>query len=263
MWLLPRKKGRIAVVEMFGTIGSRVRSSDYERILIQVRRSRKYAGLVLDVDSPGGSVMASEYLYGMVRKIAETKPVVAVIRGVGASGGYFISCAAQRIVAGHGALVGSIGVISATPIIEELLGRVGIAMNVRKSGAHKDMGAFWRRPTDEESGKLQTMIDESYARFLSVVANARDLSDERVQGLATGEVYWGPKALELGLIDELGDLERGVELAAELAGVPPRSRQVRLPRSFREKVMGPFAESIVDAAATEVERRLLISSLRY
>ena len=263
MWLLPRKKGRIAVVEMFGTIGSRVRSSDYERILSQVQRSRKFAGMVLDIDSPGGSVTASEYIYGLVRKISEKKPVVAVIRGVGASGGYFIGCAAERIVAGQGALVGSIGVISATPILEELLGRLGVAMSVRKSGAHKDMGAFWRRPTDEESGKIQTMIDESYGRFVSVVANARGLTDERVRGLATGEVYWGPKALELGLVDELGDLERGIELAAELAGVPPRPKQLRLPRTFRERLFGPFAESMVDAAASEVERRLLVSSLRY
>ena len=153
--------------------------------------------------------------------------------------------------------------ISATPVIEELLGRLGVAMSVRKSGPHKDMGAFWRRPTDEESGKIQTMIDESYGRFISVVANARGLSSEAVQGLATGEVFWGPKALELGLVDELGDLERAVEMAAEMAGVPSHSKQMRLPRPFRERLFGPFAESFVDAAASEVERRLMVSSLRY
>ena len=198
MRLLPRRKGRIAVIEMFGTIGGRVRSPEYERLLSRARTSRRFAALVLDIDSPGGAVTTSEYLYGQVARIAEEKPVVASVRGVGASGAYYIGCAATRFVASQGALIGSIGVLSITPILEELLGRLGVAVSVRKSGAYKDMGAFWRQPTDEEIGKMQALIDESYDRFVSVVATSRNLGDEAVRSLATGEVYWAPKALELG-----------------------------------------------------------------
>ena len=262
MALIPKRR-RIAVVELFGTIGGRVRSPEYERILTRVRENRRFGALVLDIDSPGGSVMASDYLYRQVARIAEEKPVVASVRGTGASGSYYIACAASKIVASHGAIIGSIGVLSVTPILEELLSRLGVGINVRKSGAYKDMGAFWRQPTPDETEKLQAIIDESYETFVSVVSKARGLDESTVRGLATGEVFWAPTALQNGLIDEVGDLDRAVDMAAELSGAPAKPAFLRPARSFRERILGPFAETLVDAVATEIERRMMTSSLRY
>ena len=143
MSILPKRQ-KIAVVEMFGTIGGSVKSPPFERIFSRIQKDKRVRALVLDIDSPGGSVPASHYLYGSVAKIAEERPVVASVRGLGASGAFLISCAAHRIVANPSAIVGSIGVISIRPVLRELFERLGIGVNVSKSGALKDMGAFWR-----------------------------------------------------------------------------------------------------------------------
>ena len=262
MSILPRRR-RIAVLELFGTIGGRVRPPVYERMLSSVRKSRGIGALVLDIDSPGGGVSASDYLYRIVARVAEEKPVVASIRGTGASGAYLISCAATRVVASPGALIGSIGVISVRPMLEELMRRVGIGVDVSKSGALKDMGAFWRASTPEEKQKIQALVDESYDTFVSVVAESRGMDEASARSLATGELFWAPKALENGLVDELGDLDRAIDLAAELSGAPRRVVHVRPPRTFRERLFGPLAESLVDSAANEMERRLHLGWMMY
>ena len=262
MGFLPKRQ-RIAVVELFGTIGGSVKSPALEKVLSAAHTDSRTRALVLDIDSPGGAVPASDYLYRRVARIAEEKPVVASIRGIGASGAYLISCAAHRIVAIPGAIVGSIGVISIRPVLQELLSRLGVGVNVSKSGTLKDMGAFWRESTDEESRKMQQLIDDSFDVFVSIVAKARKMDEDVVRGLATGEVYWAPKAKEVGLVDELGDLDRAIDLAAELAGAPRRPVFLRPSRGLRDRLFGPFAQSLVEAVADETEARLWLNSLRY
>jgi len=233
MGLLPKRK-RIAVVELHGTIGGSIKSPVYERIFSSIRKDRTTRALVLDIDSPGGGVPASDLLYRSVSKIAEEKQVVASIRGIGASGAYMMACAAHKIVANPGSLVGSIGVISIRPVLQELLGRLGVGVNVNKSGNLKDMGAFWRDATPEETRKMQALIDDSFDVFVDVVAKARRMEEARVREVATGEVYWAPKAQELGLVDELGDLDRAIDLAAEeLSGAPRRPVYVRRRRGHQ------------------------------
>ena len=262
MSILPKRQ-RIAVVELFGTIGGRVRSPVYERIFSSIRRNRRIRALVLDVDSPGGSVSASDYLYRSVARIAEEKPVVASIRGMGTSGSYLVSCAAQKIVASPGAIVGSIGVISIRPALRELLQRVGVGVNVDKSGEFKDMGAPWRDATPEEQEKMQAFVDDAFGVFVSIVATARNMDEDKVRELATGEVYWASRARELGLVDELGDLDRAIDVAAELSGAPRRPVFVRPSRGLRERVFGPLADSLVESMAEESERRLWMGAMRY
>ena len=257
------RRHKIAVVELFGTIGGGVKSPDYERIFSNVRRNARLRALVLDVDSPGGAVPASDYLYRSVARIAEEKPVVASIRGMGASGAYLISCAAQRIVATPMSLVGSIGVISVRPMLQELFQRLGVAVNVNKSGALKDMGAFWRGSTPEENQKMQELIDDAYNSFVSIVAQARSLDEQSARDLATGEVFWASRAKELGLVDELGDLDRAIDLAAELSGAPRRPVYLRQRRGIRQRVIGSVADSLVDSMSEELERRVWSSYLRY
>ena len=254
---------RIAVVEVFGTIGGSVSSSAHERIFTAIEKDDKIRALVLDVDSPGGGVSASDYLYRSVARIAEKKPVVASIRGLGASGAYYISCAAQIIVASPAALVGSIGVLSVRPALRELLHKAGVRVSVNKSGRLKDMGAVWRDATPEETDKMQAMVDESYDMFVSVVANARSLDEDAVRGLATGEVYWAPKARELGLVDELGDLQRAIDIAAQLSGAPRKPVFMRPSRSLRAMLFGSMADSLVEAVANDIERRVWNDAMRF
>ena len=257
------RRQRIAVVELFGTIGGSIKSPVYERIFAAIRRDRRVRALVLDIDSHGGTVPVSDYLYRSVARVAQEKPVVASIRGFGASGAYLICCAAQRIVANQGSIVGSVGVIAVRPVLRELLQRLGVNFNVSKSGSLKDMGAFWRDATPEEEQKLQEFIDDSFDVFVSTVAEARKMDKERVRSLATGEVFWGTKAKELGLVDELGDLDRAIDLAAELSGAPRKPMFVRPRRGIRERIFGPLAESLVESAAEEMERRMWLGSFRY
>ena len=125
------------------------------------------------------------------------------------------------------------------------------------------MGAFWRKSTEEEEQKIQALVDDFYDDFVSIVAQARRMDVDVVRGLATGEVFRAPRAAELGLVDELGDLDRAIDLAVEMSGAPRRPVHVRPRRGFRERMMGPLAESLVETAALEVERRLSAGYLRY
>ncbi len=253
---------RIAVVELFGTIGSAIKSHSFEQIFSSIEKDDKVRALVLDIDSPGGGVSASDYLYHSVLKIAAKKPVIACIRGTGASGSYYISCAANKIIATPGAIIGSIGVISVRPALQELLQRFGVGVTVNKSGPYKDMGAFWREATPAEEGKMQALIDDSYNTFVSIVAKARNMDEDAVREIATGEVYWAGKAKEIGLIDELGDLDTAIDMAANMANAPRKTVFMRPRKSLRQMLMNPSG-TLVESVVDEIERRITMNSLRF
>ena len=180
-------------------------------------------------------------MYLSVARVAAQKPVVAYIRNMGASGGYYIACGASKVTALPSALVGSIGVIYMRPIMEQLLGRAGIEVSVVKGGRLKDMGGFWRSPTDEESEKLQGLISEIYESFLAVVMAGRSMSDEQARELATGEVFTARRGKEIGLVDELMDFDQSLQLAGQLAGIETgkaKPRWLRPRRTFSEKLTG-------------------------
>ena len=159
---------RIAVVELFGPIYGGTRASEFVGLLDTLRSDARVKSVVLEVDCPGGSAPASHYLYGAVSRLASQKPVIAFVRGVGASGGYMVSCAATKIIAMPSSIVGSIGVILVSPVLKELLNRLGIDMSVTKSGPFKDMGAFYREATEEEEKKKQELINEFLRRVRGV-----------------------------------------------------------------------------------------------
>jgi len=251
------QRGRIAIVELFGSLGMALRSDEYVPIFESLRRSKAIKAVVLDIDSSGGEVPTSAYLRLAVSKLTAEKPVVAFVRGTCASGAYLIGCAAQKIVAMPYAVIGSIGVLSFWPVISELMERLGVQVEVSKSAELKDMHAFWRPPTAEEREKAQALVDAFHSEFVSTVAEARGLEPETVQALATGEVFWARQALALGLVDELGDQERAIELAMELGQVPRRLIYVRPKRPRWRRWMGRFAGSLVAEIGLRVERRLL------
>ena len=184
--------------------------------------------MLLDIDSPGGGAVASEVLHIATKKLAAEKPVVAWIRGTGASGAYFVACGASRILSFPSALVGSIGVISVRPVAVEALRRLGTRIAVTKTGPFKDLGAPWREPTDEDVAKERQLVDAIFGRFSSVVSAARGFDDAALARVTTGEVWLGTQSLDLRLIDGLADSEdAAIEAARDLAGLP-RAHTVRL-----------------------------------
>jgi len=183
--------------------------------LDRARNDAAVKAIVLKVDSPGGSVGASQEI---AQEIRETeKPVVVFMGDMAASGGYYISAPADKIVAKEGTLTGSIGVISQFMDLSGLYEKLGIKTETIKSGKHKDM--FSRDLTEEERGSWQTLSDELYGQFIEEVAEGRNLDVEEVKKLATGELFSGTQAKKLGLVDELGGYRDAIDLAAELAGI--------------------------------------------
>ena len=252
-WLNPE---RIAVVEVFGALGSAVRTAEFVRIFRALEENDRVRAVVVDIDSPGGSASASGYLHRALARVSARKPVVAFIRGMGASGGYLLSCAATKVVAIPGALVGSIGVISIRPLFYEFMRRYGIGVSITKSGRLKDMWYPFREPTEEEKQKEQALLDEFYEDFVSTVAKARNLDPERARTLATGEVFTASQAKEASLVDELGDLERAIEIAMELGKVPRRLAYVRPRRGLRTILFQRMASAFVEEIAAAVEQGL-------
>ena len=232
------QRSRIAVVEIHGVIGNQVKISEFAHMIDSLSNNRRIRALLLDIDSPGGSATGSEVLYRSIQRVATSKPVYAYVRGIGASGGYYLACAASKIYALPTALIGSIGVIYLRPILEQLLTKVGIDFSVYKSGEFKDMTGFWRSPTDRESQKFQELIDEIFDNFVAVVANGRSLDDSVVRGVATGEVMTAQRGKNFGLVDEIGDFKDALESLAEVARCKPIPRWIRPSRSLGQRLMG-------------------------
>lgn len=181
--------------------------------------------LLLVINSPGGSVVASDIIYNELKNIQ--MPIVVLFGDTAASGGYYISMAGDYIIANPNTLTGSIGVISTFPNAEELLNKVGVEMNVVISGEAKDFGSMYREMTPEERAYWQSLINETYDGFVQIVAEGRNMSEEEVRALADGRVYTGRKALELGLVDSLGYEQDAINKAAVLGLISGEPRVIR------------------------------------
>ncbi|HEX9911978.1 MAG TPA: signal peptide peptidase SppA [candidate division Zixibacteria bacterium] len=218
---------KVAIVEVYGTINN---SNEVIRQLKKYAKDSSIPALVLDIDSPGGGVVPSQEIYEEVLKFKEDgKKVVASLRGLGASGGYYVACAADTIVANPGTLTGSIGVIFEFPVVQELFKKIGLRFEVVKRGELKEVGT-WNRPmTKEERDLLQSVIDDTYDQFVKAVVEGRGLDQEKVLELADGRVFTGRQAKDLGLIDELGDLEDAIKIAGKMGGIEG------VPKTIREK----------------------------
>lgn len=255
---VPRRRfpgGRVAIVRLYGPIQGGGRTADSVELLRHLRESVRVPAVVIDIDSPGGSATASDDLYLAVRRLADAKPVVASIRGVGASGSYLAALGAHKILANPVAVIGSIGVISVGPHVSRLLERIGVSVDETRAGRLKGMGAPWRDATDEELAKEQAIVDAFYATFVERVATGRGLAPDRVRELATGEVWLAEQARELGLIDQVGDIEDAIEVAAGLAGVEARGAPVRIRRPFFARLVDRFALRMAASVADEIELR--------
>lgn len=162
-----------------------------------------------------------------------------------ASGGYYISCAADKIVLNAATLTGSIGVIAEMPNVQGLMGKIGLDVTVIKSGRLKDEGSPFRPMTDEEKAVWQTIINEAYDQFVGIVAKGRNLPEARVREVADGRVYTGLQAIKLGLADKEGNLEDAVSLAGELGGIhgTPRTLELVTRPTFLESLLTSVSSS--------------------
>ena len=255
----------VAVVEIHGVIGNHVKIPTYSRMFEAVARNKRYQALLLDIDSPGGSATGSEVLYRGIQRVAEEKPVYAYVSGMGASGGYYLACAANKVYALPTALVGSIGVIYLRPVLEQLLSKVGVEFSVYKSGEFKDMTGFWRSPTDRESAKFQELINEIFDNFVAVVARGRSLEESKVREIATGEVMTAQRGIGLELVDQIGDFKDALDAVAEAGNCRPAPRWLRPGRSLGQRIFGRSAmgQNNGGQALAEGLQRLMTGGIYY
>ncbi|MFB0524074.1 MAG: signal peptide peptidase SppA [Phycisphaerae bacterium] len=215
---------KIAVISVEGIIHGE-RAKDVGRQLKAARRDNRVKGLIVRVNSPGGTISGSDQIYKEILKYRqeEKKPVIAFMQGMAASGGYYTSVACEKIIAEPTTITGSIGVITLYFVLQELLeDKLGILPVVVKSGLKKDWPSSFQAPTEEQLQYLQDkLIDPAYKRFVQIVAEGRksSLTVDQIRELADGGIFGAQEALEEKLIDEIGYLDEAIELVKSLAGI--------------------------------------------
>lgn len=187
------------------------------------------SSIVIDVNSPGGSPVASEEIMNSIKK--SKKPVVVWISDVGASGAYLAASSADKIVASPSSMVGSIGVIMELTDLSKYYQNTGINKYSIKAGQYKDMGADYRPLTAAEKNMLQGMVDQDYEHFISIVADNRNLSTNYTSSIAQGKIYTGIQAKDLKLVDETGGQKQALDLAAKLGGIKGKYKTITISTS--------------------------------
>lgn len=210
------RKDKVAVLRVEGVILS---SEAHLEALREIERDGSFKALVLRVDSPGGSVAASQEIHSHVKRLGEKMPVVASMGNIAASGGYYIACGASSIFANPGTITGSIGVVATFANYRELLRWAKVDFEVVKTGELKDTGSPLRPLEPKEREYLQAMMDRALEQFQNAVAASRNISAEKLKELSDGRVILGQSAREAGLVDETGTLRDAIEKAAEKAGM--------------------------------------------
>lgn len=193
-----------------------VDSDEYLKTISEIERDDNIKAVVLRVNTPGGAVAPSQEIYSELKRLGEIKPVVASIGAVGASGGYYIAIAAEKIYANPGSITGSIGVIAKYVNYEELLKWAKLDVEIIKSGKFKDVGSPVRKMTDEERRYIQDLIDSVQLQFAKAVSEERDMKLNEVYKIADGRIFTGEQALRLNLIDDIGSLNDAIRYTGAL-----------------------------------------------
>lgn len=254
---------RIGVVEVVGPI---MESKTILKELKEFAEDDRIKAVVLRVDSPGGAVGPSQEIYAAVKKLTAKKHVVASMGTVAASGGFYIACGAEKIVANPGTMTGSIGVLFQYPNIQGLMKWARIEMKTYTAGKMKDFLSNYRDMTPEERAYFETVLRDIHEQFITHVAEGRKMKVEDVRPHADGRIFTGKQAQELKLVDELGGLDDAVLAAAKLAGMKDEDPEVEYPKKERrlmEELLGDGARSMVGAAASRMVEELGGTGLQY
>jgi protease-4 len=241
-------KDRIGVVPVKGVI---LDSKPVNDVLEKFSKDESVKAIILRIDTPGGGVGPSQEIFEKVHSVRKKKTVVASMGSMATSGGYYVACAAEKIVANPGTLTGSIGVIMHFTNVEDLFKKVGLRAFVIKSGKYKDAGSPFRDMTKEDRDLLQALIDDVQEQFVEAVSGSRTLDKEKVKEIADGRVFTGRQALGLKLVDELGDLDHAADVAAKLAGLDGRPELV-FPKEERRSVWRYMMEEMVSVLKREL-----------
>ena len=225
------KKEGVGIVELKGLI---VSSEQTLKHLTEFRNNSNVKSIVLRIESPGGAVGAAQEIYQEVMRTNLVKPVIASMGSMGASGGYYAALGAESIIANPGTMTGSIGVIVKFPNLEGLFEKIGYKSEVIKSGPLKDVGGGDRPLSEEERKLMQDLIDNVYDQFVRHIAAARGMEKETVRGLADGRIYTGEQALEVGLIDSLGNFTDAITIAADMGGLDVENPRLIYPEADRK-----------------------------
>ena len=237
---------KVAVIDIIGIIS---KSDATIKLIHTYRDDPSVKAIVIRIDSPGGSVAPVQEIYTELEKIK--KPIVASMGGSAASGGYYIACAADTILANPGTLTGSIGVIMQFTRMKGLYDKVGLEHQVVKSGQFKDTGSPFRTLTEAEQTVLQATVDDVHNQFVDTIAEARSnvLTRPEVVELADGRIFSGKQAMDSKLIDQLGNLPDAIKIAGELGGIAGKPKILRKEKktSLFEQLLGikqmpPFDE---------------------
>jgi protease-4 len=207
---------KIAIVEIKGVI---TQSSGIIEEIRQYGEDEGVKAIVLRIDSPGGGVGPAQEIHREILKVKSKKKVVTSMGSVAASGGYYIACASDLIMANPGTITGSIGVLMEFTNIEELFKKIGIKGVVLKSGEHKDIGSPLREMTPEEKKIIQGVIDNVHQQFILAVAKGRKLDQAKVVEIADGRILTGEQAKQLGLVDQIGNLQDAIDIVAKMVGI--------------------------------------------
>jgi len=220
---------RIALISVEGAILS---SKDTIDELREYADDDSIKAIVMRVDSPGGAVVPSQEIYEEVKKVVAVKKVVVSMGSVAASGGYYISAPASRIMANPATITGSIGVIMEIPNFKGLMDKLGVKSEVITSGKHKDMASVFRGIGEEEREILQSVMNDIHEQFITAVAEGRHMPIEKVRELADARIFTGRQAKALGLVDAIGNLQDAIDEAAKLAGIKGKPNIVTRKKEF-------------------------------
>ena len=238
---------KIAIVDVKGII---TQSLEVIEKIQQYAEDDGVKAIILRVDSPGGGVGPSQEIYREIMRVRSNsmKKVVTSMGSVAASGGYYIASASDFIVANPGTITGSIGVIMEFTNFEELLKKIGIKGMVVKSGEHKDIGSPFREMTPEERRIMQEVLDNVHEQFIQAVADGRKLDRSKVAEIADGRILTGEQAKNLGLVDELGNLQDTIDITAKMVGIVGKPNVLYPKKKFSiwELLTRDMASAIVD-----------------
>ena len=224
----------LGYIEIDGTI---VDATETVRQLKALEHNSQVKGILIRVDSPGGVVTPSHEIYEEIRRVRDDgMPIIVSMGTLAASGGYYVSAPATRIVANPQTLTGSIGVIMEFPVLKGVMDKIGVKVEVVKSRVHKDIGSPFRDMTDQDRELLQGVVTDAYDQFVAIVSTERKIPEDSVRAFADGRIMTGRQALALGLVDTLGTFEDAKRIAASLCGIEGEPRLIRPSRRINSWV---------------------------
>lgn len=249
---------KVALIRVTGVI---IDSTSVIEEIKDYSKDNSVKAVVIRINSPGGGVAPSQEIFEEVVKLKKKKKVIVSMGAVAASGGYYIAAPADKIVANAGTLTGSIGVIMEIPNVAGLMEKIGVKTQVVKSGKHKDIASAFKQMTTEEKKILQTVLDDVHDQFIQAVSDGRGMDYEVIKKLSDGRIFTGRMAKDLGLVDELGNLEDAIMLAGEMTGIKgePEVIYKEDKYSFLEMLKGQLPVDLINNSFSSIGLKYLLT----